>query len=378
MIYMCKLLTRSHNLFSMGFVGNPTMNHLLFPSLFEEDLLPIQSCFSELTAGSVEEELGAFAASEFLNADLEYEEPSATSEEDNHCHSSSHPSSPGESDIRTSKSHAEVLYSRNAAWRELLDDRPRTIHLLISLLCIAGAFGLISLRRSSGPHLLEHKSAAVHAFDLADRSDPPSCAARGPNILARGAAAGALGARVLLGAGWAGIGTHYCGPPNGRDLAQAPADILDAVCAQHDFCIERSLYPAAGAAGAPRALYPVGVVDPDRFRRCGIPLQSHRTPGFAARIAACDRELLDSVRAGFRCSADPALPKGPWCGSDALAGRRPCDDHRGTWRQPMCRAALSLVELYHRWKVFRSAAPADAAPAGRNATLADGAAALRL
>ncbi len=185
------------------------------------------------------------------------------------------------------------------------------------------AFTLISSRRINGPHLVELKANAAHPADLAGGT-PQTCGAR-PTLLARGAAVGARGARTLLGAGWAGIGSHYCGPPNGRDFAQAPADVLDAACAQHDFCIERSLYPVAAAA-PPRALYPVGVVDADRFRRCGIPLQSHRHPGFAGRIAQCDRELLDSILGGFRCAADPDLPKGPWCDSASLAGRRPCDE----------------------------------------------------
>jgi hypothetical protein len=218
---------------------------------------------------------------------------------------------------------AQSAFTKQGSWRELLDERPRAIHLLIYLLCIFGAFTLISSRRTYGSHV-ELKANAAHTADLAGGA-PPTCGARAPTLLARGAAAGARGARTILGAGWAGIGSHYCGPPNGRDFAQAPADVLDAACAQHDFCIERSLYPVAAAA-PPRALYPVGVVDADRFRRCGIPLQSHRNPGFAGRIAECDRELLDSLAGGFHCAADPDLPKGPWCSSEGLAGRMPCDE----------------------------------------------------
>ena len=368
----------------MGFAGKPQMS-LLLPGVFEgfegEEVtkpMSIQGCFPHLNAATAGEDLAAsefvdFASSDFLEPSLEFDEPSSfqteLSEETLSCKGSHGSNAPESSDECSRRPALARSYSKNALWREILDERPRTFHLLASLLCISSAFALISLRRSNGPHLMEHKSSVIHAFDLLDRAEPPTCGARGPTLLARGAAAGAHGARALLGAGWAGIGTHYCGPPNGRDFSQAPSDVLDAACAQHDYCIERSLYPA-GAAGLPRALYPVGVVDPDRFRRCGIPLQSHRTPGFAGRIAACDRELLDAVRGGFRCSADPALPKGPWCAAAALAGRRPCDDHRGTWRLPVCRTALSLVDLYHQWTLFRSAAPAPAAaaPASGNAT----------
>jgi hypothetical protein len=97
---------------------------------------------------------------------------------------------------------------------------------------------------------------------------------------------------MLLGADWAGFGTHYCGPLNGGDFSLPPVDVLDAMCAQHDYCIERSRYLVGASDRAERLLYPIGVVDDDDFQRCGIPLQSHKNPNYGIRIKACDEEFL--------------------------------------------------------------------------------------
>ena len=74
---------------------------------------------------------------------------------------------------------------------------------------------------------------------------------------------------------------HYCGPSNGGEFDREPRDMLDAVCAQHDYCIERSRYNVGGVA---RSLYPVGESTKEGFRRCGIPLRSHTHPAYGCQI----------------------------------------------------------------------------------------------
>lgn len=74
---------------------------------------------------------------------------------------------------------------------------------------------------------------------------------------------------------------HYCGPSNGGEFEREPRDMLDAVCAQHDYCIERSRY---NVRGEKRSLYPVGELASEGFRRCGIPLRSHTHPAYGCQI----------------------------------------------------------------------------------------------
>lgn len=77
---------------------------------------------------------------------------------------------------------------------------------------------------------------------------------------------------------------HYCGPSNGEDFSREPRDVLDTICAQHDFCIENSRY---NVGGIPRNLYPVGELaegEGGEFRRCGIPMRSHTDPVFGCQI----------------------------------------------------------------------------------------------
>ena len=89
----------------------------------------------------------------------------------------------------------------------------------------------------------------------------------------------------------AGAWFAYCGPQNGDDFARAPRDVLDTICAQHDFCIEKSYY---AVNGQPRRIYPMGHVDADNMTRCGIPIRSHTNPKYGCQIASCDREMLAS------------------------------------------------------------------------------------
>ena len=117
----------------------------------------------------------------------------------------------------------------------------------------------------------------------------------------------------------------YCGPQNGHDFSRAPGDVLDTICAQHDYCIEKSMYYVKGQH---RLLYPMGAVDADRFLRCGIPVRSHTNPHFGCQIMACDRELIASLEHGFRCSDNPLLPKSPWCHDSRVVGLRHCQEYR--------------------------------------------------
>lgn len=137
---------------------------------------------------------------------------------------------------------------------------------------------------------------------------------------------------------------HYCGPSNGGEFDQEPRDMLDTVCAQHDYCIERSRYNVGGVA---RSLYPVGESTIEGFRRCGIPLRSHTHPAYGCQIKQCDSEMLESLDSGiFACSLDPGTPKSRWCAS--RVGRRVCPFGAG---YPRCLVALIFARFYHHWKV---------------------------
>lgn len=101
---------------------------------------------------------------------------------------------------------------------------PRKRHFCLSLALIALAFLLISWRRSDS--FLPSSSTPT--------SRSGTCG-RHPTWISRFVALAALATRMLLGADWAGFGTHYCGPLNGADFSLRPVDVLDAMCAQHDY-----------------------------------------------------------------------------------------------------------------------------------------------
>ena len=130
---------------------------------------------------------------------------------------------------------------------------------------------------------------------------------------------------------------HYCGPANGQDHTLPPRDPVDAMCAQHDYCIEHSLYPvpagvgaaaaAAAAAGgggrsgaATAAAVPEGApLDAETHPgeggavKCGMPLRAwQHNRAYGEIIVRCDQQLADSLRFGFRCD-DPTLPRSPFC-----------------------------------------------------------------
>ena len=153
--------------------------------------------------------------------------------------------------------------------------------------------------------------------------------------------------RPPLAGGW----WFYCGPQNGKDFSQAPRDILDTICAQHDYCIEKSHYHVRGEQ---RLLYPMGQVDADNYTRCGIPVRSHTNPHFGCQISACDREMLQSLEEGFRCSENPLLPKSAWCHDANVRGRLHCEEYKWTWRYTPCRMSAAAARAYHRWKLSNS------------------------
>lgn len=147
---------------------------------------------------------------------------------------------------------------------------------------------------------------------------------------------------------------RYCGPHNGHDFSRVPVDTLDAICAQHDFCIEKAEYVVEGQR---RFLYPMGEQDADKFLRCGIPMRSHTDPTFGCQINACDTEMFNSLHTGFSCSPDASLPKSPWCSSPRFLQRMPCAEY-ASFSNPFllprflaCRAVARVSQAYHGWKI---------------------------
>lgn len=150
----------------------------------------------------------------------------------------------------------------------------------------------------------------------------------------------------LAGSWW-----FYCGPQNGADFTRPPRDVLDTICAQHDYCIEKSKYYVQGHH---RLLYPIGTVDSDNFMRCGIPVRSHTNPSYGCQISACDREMLQSLEQGFRCSESSFLPKSPWCQDARVLGKQYCQEYKWTWRYTPCRVSAYVAKAYHKWKLSTS------------------------
>ena len=140
---------------------------------------------------------------------------------------------------------------------------------------------------------------------------------------------------------------HYCGPANGGEYSQPPRDALDAICAQHDFCIEHSfpnLYPKARDEA-----------------KCGMALGAWRVPSFAGRIMACDVQMIRSIVGTFECVDERVggerLPRSPWCDAEfGLLGRRACDS-RYEWLHPLgvpCRLSAWLIKRYETAKIVRT------------------------
>ena len=155
---------------------------------------------------------------------------------------------------------------------------------------------------------------------------------------------------------------HYCGPANGGEYSQPPRDALDAICAQHDFCIEHSfpnLYPKARDEA-----------------KCGMALGAWRVPSFAGRIMACDVQMIRSIVGTFECVDERVggerLPRSPWCDAEfGLLGRRACDS-RYEWLHPLgvpCRLSAWLTS---GTRPPRSCAPTRRSRASSSSTPAAG------
>ena len=154
--------------------------------------------------------------------------------------------------------------------------------------------------------------------------------------------------RSRVGLTW--MAGAYCGPANGLDFSIAPKDPLDAMCAQHDFCIEHSHYDG-------KRLYPKGSVDKQTGEaRCGIPLRAwQRDPEAWGRIIAkCDQQLVDSVVSGFQCD-DLALPRSPFCDeSFGLLGGKACSIY-SLWKPLgwLCRLTAWGTRAFESRKIRR-------------------------
>lgn len=144
---------------------------------------------------------------------------------------------------------------------------------------------------------------------------------------------------------------YYCGPSNGHDFSFRPRDSLDAMCAQHDFCIENSVYPIDGRE---TLLYPKGSLDEETGEeRCGMPLRGWKIDAaWGQVISQCDQQLVNSVLRGFEC--DPNLPMSAWCFDDQLIGGMACGNY--PWWHALslpCRFSALITRAYETTKVHR-------------------------
>lgn len=144
---------------------------------------------------------------------------------------------------------------------------------------------------------------------------------------------------------------HYCGPSNGHDFLFRPRDSLDAMCAQHDFCIENSVYPIDGREAL---LYPKGSFDEETGEeRCGMPLRAWQNDAaYGQVISRCDQQLVNSVLWGFEC--DPDLPMSDWCFDDQLIGGMACGSY--PWYHILnvpCRFSALITRAYETTKIHR-------------------------
>lgn len=156
--------------------------------------------------------------------------------------------------------------------------------------------------------------------------------------------------RASVGLAWpAG---HYCGPSNGQEYRRKPRDPLDAICAQHDYCIEHTLFP--DDEGRLMRIYPKGETDEEGKMRCGMRLGSWRKRDWGALIMACDQQLVKSVWGGFQCSS--ALPRSKFCFDDSLIGQSPCRDQYA-WYHPLhvpCRITAFSIRHFEQRKIRKT------------------------
>lgn len=153
---------------------------------------------------------------------------------------------------------------------------------------------------------------------------------------------------------------YYCGPANGQEYMRHPKDPLDAICAQHDYCIEHSLFPLDD--GSTQMLYPKGFVDVETEEtRCGLKLGSWKNAEWGARIMLCDQQLVESVVSGFACSDE--LPMSPFCAEEAYLGKGPCVDTYPFYHPlgGLCRLASLGIKHFEQRKIRRANATITAA-----------------
>jgi len=158
--------------------------------------------------------------------------------------------------------------------------------------------------------------------------------------------------RAAFGLAWpAG---YYCGPANGQEYAKTPRDTLDAICAQHDFCIENTRFPSADGQSS-TLLYPKGFYDGDaRSQRCGMKFGSWKNEGWGELIMQCDMQLVDSIANGFRCH--PSLPRSSFCLDTSFLGQAACKNHYD-WFHPLylpCRFAALGIRHFESQKIRRT------------------------
>lgn len=152
---------------------------------------------------------------------------------------------------------------------------------------------------------------------------------------------------------------YYCGPSNGEDFRMKPRDALDATCAQHDFCIENSLYPVSSGGEHEKSfkiLFPKGSVDIETGEeRCGMPLRAwRRNADWAEQIMKCDQQMVNSIVQGFQC--DTSLPQSRFCFDEDLVGLKSCARYK--WWSPLfwpCRMTAFGARAFEKGKIRRIA-----------------------
>jgi len=127
---------------------------------------------------------------------------------------------------------------------------------------------------------------------------------------------------------------HYCGPNSGNNFSLAPVDAVDALCLQHDYCIEKSVELAYGAGTR-------------------VPLRSHKVPKFGCMIAECDRQFVELIDEP-RMLPQPPLRHSRFAGMFAAvfddASSDMCSQHWGI-AYAWCRLFVRLARAYHVSKI---------------------------
>jgi hypothetical protein len=127
---------------------------------------------------------------------------------------------------------------------------------------------------------------------------------------------------------------NYCGPNYPNNFSLAPVDAVDALCLQHDYCIEKSVEDAYGTGTR-------------------VPLRSHRVPRFGCMIAECDRQFVELTESQGMLLSQPTLPQHPrFTGmlSAVFGDADVCSQHWGL-AYSSCRLFVWLAREYHISKI---------------------------